>query len=218
MRNTTQPAIGSAARNAHCVAHDRSSQPLSESPAKQVRARSSPLLPMDENAPMTTRRSLIASIPALVPLSASAGEQMSSTAQEAQHLVDRYAAAWLRGDTAEAIACYHDDFTLHYFGRNALSGDHVGKAAALQTLQQVARRTGWRVTQIKSTLSAPGRAAIIARVAYKVGAGLVERDRVLIFAIADGLLRECWAYDEDQALLDELLGQRSAQQARGDDA
>ena len=40
----------------------------------------------------------------------------------------RYASAWLAGDRAALVASYHDDFTLHYFGRNPLAGIHRGKA------------------------------------------------------------------------------------------
>jgi hypothetical protein len=49
-------------------------------------------------------------------------------------------------------------------------------------------------------------AALVARVRYRSAAAELERDRVLLFAIADGLLRECWAYDEDQVLMDRLIG------------
>src|SRR3954468_18682758 len=36
--------------------------------------------------------------------------------------VTRYANAWLAGDRATLTACYHEDFTLHYFGSNPLAG------------------------------------------------------------------------------------------------
>jgi ketosteroid isomerase-like protein len=121
-------------------------------------------------------------------------------------LIERYAAAWLRGDVAACVACYHDDFTLHYFGRNALTGNHVGKAASLATLRKVAERTHWRVVAIKSTLAGADRGAIVARVAYGAPGKVEERDRVLVFAVKNDLLLECWAYDEDPQLLDELIG------------
>ena len=44
--------------------------------------------------------------------------------------VSRYAAAWLAGDRQVMLGCYHEDFTLHYFGRNPLAGVHRGKQAA----------------------------------------------------------------------------------------
>lgn len=54
----------------------------------------------------------------------------------------RYANAWRAGDLTAIFACYHDAFTLHYGGGSSLAGDHVGKAAALQTLAEVGQRTG----------------------------------------------------------------------------
>jgi hypothetical protein len=34
----------------------------------------------------------------------------------------------------------------------------------------------------------------------------VEVDRALIFRVQDGLLRECWAFDQDKRPLDGLIG------------
>jgi uncharacterized protein len=50
---------------------------------------------------------------------------------EIRTVVERYATAWAAGDRGGIVACYHDDFTLHYFGDNVLSGVHVGKAPVL---------------------------------------------------------------------------------------
>lgn len=49
------------------------------------------------------------------------------------------------------------------------------------------------------------RAVIIAREAFHRDGETVEVTRVLVYAIADGLLRECWLYDFDQALVDRFL-------------
>ena len=43
---------------------------------------------------------------------------------EVRAAVTRYATAWLAGDRAAIAACYHDEFTLHYAGRNPLAGTH----------------------------------------------------------------------------------------------
>lgn len=123
---------------------------------------------------------------------------------EIRDAVERYAAAWKAGDLAAIAACYHEGFTLHYFGANALSGDHVGKAAALSTLAEFSRRTRRRLVAIVDVLAGPERGAVIAREA--LGPDAVEVERVLVYAVQDGLLRDCWIYDRDQALIDRLVG------------
>lgn len=127
-----------------------------------------------------------------------------SNEAEIRSAVERYAAAWKSGDMAAIVACYHDDFTLHYFGRNALSGDHVGRAASLNTLAEFSKRTKRRLVSIVSTLAGPEHGAVIAREA--VGPNAVEIERVLVYAVKDGLLHECWVYDTDQRLIDQLIG------------
>lgn len=156
---------------------------------------------------MNDRRTLLTTVPALTTLAVLPGVgAATSTPHDSAKLIAAYAAAWLRGDHVAAFACYHEDFTLHYFGRNALSGDHAGKPKAIAALREVAQRTGWQVLEIKRILAGEDGAALVARISYRRGGGSIERARVLIFAVADGLLRECWAYDQDQQLMDELIG------------
>lgn len=83
--------------------------------------------------------------------------------QNTQRAIDAYAAAWTSGDLAAITQCYHDDFTLHYFGRSGLSGDHAGKARALRVLGEFSRRTRRRLLAIVATMAGETRGAIIAR-------------------------------------------------------
>src|SRR4029453_13397137 len=80
--------------------------------------------------------------------------------------VSRYASAWLAGDRAALVACYHDDFTLHYFGPNPLAGDHRGKAAALGILAEVTRRTNRRLIAIVDVMAGPERGGLLGRHAF----------------------------------------------------
>src|SRR6185295_810569 len=107
--------------------------------------------------------------------------------------VGRYASAWLAGDRAALAACYHDDFTLHYFGRNPLAGDHAGKAAALGILAEVTRRTNRKLLATVDVMAGSERGA------------LLVRERFEAYTVRDGLLSECWVYDQDQALVDTFL-------------
>jgi uncharacterized protein len=119
--------------------------------------------------------------------------------------VSRYARAWLAGDRAVLAACYHDEFTLHYFGSNPLAGDHRGKAAALGMLAEVTRRTNRKLIAIVDVMAGPARGALLVRERFERDGSIAEIERLLVYAVRDGLLAECWVYDQDQALVDTFL-------------
>lgn len=130
-----------------------------------------------------------------------------ASSQQAANLAvaKRYAAAWLAGDRAALAGCYHDDFTLHYFGNNPFTGDHVGKAAALTTLAKFSQRTGRKLLGIVDVMAGPERATVIARESFERNGRKAELERVLVYTIKDGKLHECWVYDGDRALVDSFL-------------
>ncbi|MEW5685918.1 MAG: nuclear transport factor 2 family protein [Pseudomonadota bacterium] len=129
-----------------------------------------------------------------------------SRKDEIAHAVERYAKAWLAGDAAQIIACYGDGFTLHYGGSNALSGDHVGKAAALGCLAEFSRRTSRRLVRIVDVLAGDERGVVVAREALGPDDARVEVERVLVYRVEAGVFAECWVHDQDQALIDRLVG------------
>lgn len=120
-------------------------------------------------------------------------------------VLERYAAAWLANDVPAIVACYHDQFRLHYFGSNPLSGIHVGKPAALAALAEFGSRTGRRLLGIVDIMTGSGRGVILARERLGKAGNARDMDRVLVYRVEDGLLAECWVYDADQALIDGLL-------------
>jgi len=120
-------------------------------------------------------------------------------------VAERYAAAWLAGDRAALAGCYHDDFTLHYFGNNPFTGDHIGKVAALTTLAKFSQRTGRKLLGIVDVMAGPERATVIARESFDRDGRKVEFERVLVYTIKDDQLHECWVYDGDRALVDSFL-------------
>lgn len=120
-------------------------------------------------------------------------------------VVRRYAKAWVAGDLPNILACYHDDFTLHYGGESPLAGDHVGKAAALATLAEVSRRSGRKTPEIIDTAAGDQRAVLLVRETFTRGGAEVRLDRALAFTVKDGRLHECWVYESDQAAMDRLL-------------
>ena len=149
------------------------------------------------------RRALIAApVLLLSPVSAMA----MTPDPEIKAAVERYAQAWGKGDVAAIVACYGDDFTLHYAGHNALSGDHVGKPAALAALAEFSRRTERRLVRIVDAMGGAERGVVIAREALGKGAGRVEVERTLVYTVRGGLFAGCWVYDTDQGLIDRLVG------------
>lgn len=119
-----------------------------------------------------------------------------------EEVIRRYCDAWSRGDLAALVDCYHDDFTLHYFGQNPLAGDHVGKPAALMAMAQVQQRTNRRLLEITDAVAGRNRGVVLARERFERDGQTRDFDRVLVYRIEDGKLRECWIYDEDQRAVD----------------
>src|SRR5262249_37938166 len=89
---------------------------------------------------------------------------------EIMRALERYVAAWRAGDLAALAACYHDDFTLHYFGRSPLAGDHLGRSAALRVLSEVSRRANRRLVTIIDVMAGPRPRAGFARPGFPPGA------------------------------------------------
>ena len=156
-----------------------------------------------EGAMRYVRRDVLLGAAALAAVPMSEANSTSPT-EEIRSVIERYADAWQRRDPA-AFALYHPQFTIHWFGNNPLSGAHVGKEKVQQALIDLARRTNRNLVKIVATLAGPDRGAIIARESFGAGDARIEMDRVLIFTVAEGLLRECWVYDADPALLDRFF-------------
>jgi len=125
--------------------------------------------------------------------------------EQTRTAVSRYARAWLAGDRAAIAACYHEDFMLHYFGRNPLAGEHSGEMASLAILAEVTRRTHRRLLGIIDIMAGPERGALLVRERFERDGESAEFERLLVYAVRDGLLGECWVYDQDQALIDRFL-------------
>src|SRR6266576_6658482 len=109
-------------------------------------------------------------------------------AETIRRAVSGYAAAWLAGDRETMLAIYHDDFTLHYFGRNPLAGVHRGKPAALAILADVARRTNRKLLGIVDIMAGPERGALLVREIFRRDGKTAEVERLLIYSVRDELL------------------------------
>ncbi len=131
----------------------------------------------------------------------------SPIADPVRHAIYRYASAWQAGDRQTMLACYHDDFTLQYFGGNRLAGVHRGKPAALAILAEVTRRTQRKLLGIVDVMAGPERGALLVRELFDRDGRTAEVERLLVYSVRDGLLWQCWVYDQDQALVDWFLAE-----------
>jgi len=120
----------------------------------------------------------------------------------ARQVANRYVEAWLANDLPGIVACYSDDFTLHYFGNNPFTGDHVGKDAAVHTLLEVGAKAPRALVSIEGILAGPGAAVIVATEAITMGGHQYEIRRVFRYRVEEQTFAECWLYEENQALID----------------
>jgi ketosteroid isomerase-like protein len=133
-----------------------------------------------------------------------AGAPPVPSADDTRLTLERYARAWAAGDFAAVTALYADDFTLTYLGHNGLAGEHPGKARSLAVLAAFTQRSGRRLKAIDGVMAGPQLGAIAVREA--MGADAAEVRRVLVYTVREGLLRTCTVFDQDQALVDRLVG------------
>ena len=61
---------------------------------------------------------------------------------------------------------------------------------------------------IVDILAGSERGALIAREMVTHRGAELEIERLFLYRVADGLLRECWLYDQDQRLIDDILNGR----------
>ncbi|MGI9604409.1 MAG: nuclear transport factor 2 family protein [Acidimicrobiales bacterium] len=123
---------------------------------------------------------------------------------QARMVVERYCAAWSGADLVGLLDCYADEFTLHYFGQNPFSGDHVGKEAAVAVLVEVSTLAPRTLLAVEQIMAGPDAATIVVRERLERDGEAHDLRRVLRFRVAGDHLAECWLYDEDQRLIDRL--------------
>ena len=129
---------------------------------------------------------------------------MSATTSATRETIDRYVDAWKRGDVGGMVDCYGDDFTLHYFGKSPLAGDHVGRPAALAALGKASVSTGRKLVEVHDVLVSDDHAVVMVKERFDHGGKTLEVSRVFVYHTQDGKLSECWLYDDDQRAVDEF--------------
>lgn len=122
----------------------------------------------------------------------------------ARAVTERYCSAWIGGDLETVIDSYGDEIVLHYFGDNQLSGDHVGKDAALAALATGATIATRELLRVDDILANEHTSVVVATERFTRDGESHEVTRVLRYRVADDQFVECWLYDENQALIDHL--------------
>lgn len=116
----------------------------------------------------------------------------------------RYADAWLAGDLERLLGCYSDDFTIHYLGASRFAGSHRGKDAAIGVMVDVSTVAARTLVSIDDVLVGRDGGALVVTERLTRDDETATLTRVLRYRVADGLLRECWLYEHDQATVDHL--------------
>jgi uncharacterized protein len=124
---------------------------------------------------------------------------------EIRSVLERYVSAWQRNDLGAVVASYHPDFTIHYFGHNSLTGIHSGKLAALKALAEFSKRTQRRLLAVVDIMAGRDLGSVIVRESFVGGDDALEVERLLVFRIEKGLLREFWVYDQNPAAIDQII-------------
>jgi uncharacterized protein len=144
---------------------------------------------------------VLAAIFIILPLASAIN---ASRRDENEAVIKRYCEAWKKGDLPTMFGLYHDEFVLHYFGRSPLSGDHRGKAAAMDVLGRVQKLTNRQLLEIYDVLASDDHAIVMAREWFRRDGKQLEVNRIFVYRIQEGKLSECWVYDEDQRAVDEF--------------
>ncbi len=121
---------------------------------------------------------------------------------ETESVLKSYADAWLAADLEKVLGSYHEDFVLHYMGESPLAGTHEGRDAALQVLGLASFRASRKLVAVEDVLAGDEFGAIVA--IEEIGEPPRQVRRVLLYRVLDGMLGECWLFDEDQRFIDRL--------------
>lgn len=124
---------------------------------------------------------------------------------EVEGLISGYWDALRSGRADDALRCYADDLVFHYYGRNPIAGDHVGKSACLKALEKIAGRTKRRIIDVEQMVFDEDRATVIAREAFERDGEVAVLDRTFIYRVAGGKIAEVWILDQDQQTVDRFF-------------
>jgi uncharacterized protein len=121
-------------------------------------------------------------------------------------VLGRYADSWQRNAIDELIDLYATDVVAHYGGTSSYAGTHVGRDRFVEVLLETAIASGRTLVGIDLVLEEGDAGAIFARESVMVDGEPRVVARALRYRLADGLIAECWLYDQDQGVVDRSWG------------
>jgi len=123
----------------------------------------------------------------------------------AVELIQRYFEA-VRTDHLQTAALYAPDATLHYIGRHVLGGVYHGPREILELFRR--SRDAFRGMQrldLHDVVANERHAVALLRGSAERDGNHLEWQRVVVFHVRDGLIREQWIHDSDQHVIEEAL-------------
>ena len=130
---------------------------------------------------------------------------MEAGRDAAVELIQRYFEA-VRTDHLQTAALYAPDATLHYIGRHVLGGVYHGPREILELFRR--SRDAFRGTQrldLHDVVANERHAVALLRGSAERDGNHLEWQRVVVFHVRDGLIREQWIHDSDQHAVEEAL-------------
>jgi ketosteroid isomerase-like protein len=120
-----------------------------------------------------------------------------------RRLLDAFAA----GDVDAMDASFEDDMTWHAPGTNRFSGQFRGRAAAMQRLEQM-REAGISTRfDVHDVVANDEHAVALVHLHLEVADGRrYDQPQVQVAHVRDGKIVEFWTMNQDQAVLDLLIG------------
>jgi ketosteroid isomerase-like protein len=124
----------------------------------------------------------------------------------AQEAIKRYVEALRRKDLKAATAFWSDDVLLHFPGKGPFSGDFVGKEAFLEHYGRLSTELGGTIelAEVREVLMGAEHVVALVRERAVRGGRTLEFERVNVYSLGGGKIREIWAYDYDPYALDEF--------------
>jgi uncharacterized protein len=115
--------------------------------------------------------------------------------------------AFSAGDIRAMEASFHDDLTWHAPGTNRFSGQFRGRAVAMQRLAQM-REAGISTSfDVHDVVANDEHAVALVHLHLEVADGRrYDQPQVQVAHVQEGRIVEFWTMNQDQAVLDLLVG------------